>query len=52
VTIKTVKPKERQGFPVTEPSREGKEGLCQGITLYIKKNMKVKIIEKERESEH
>jgi len=37
VTIKTVKPKERQGFPFTEPSREGKEGLYQGISLNIKK---------------
>jgi hypothetical protein len=37
VTFKTVKPKEGPGFPVTEPSRQGKEGLCQGIPLYIKK---------------
>lgn len=32
-----MKPKERQGFPVTEPSREGKERLFRGIPLYEKK---------------
>lgn len=35
-----MKPKERQGFPVTEPSREGKECLFRGITLHKKKNRK------------